>query len=843
MSGVRILLLASCALFAAPVHGQTKDNDAQTADPEAPASDAPESDDEIIVTAVARGQNRLTSSISVSSLGAEEILQAAPRSAAEVFRNIPGIRSESSGGEGNANIAVRGLPVASGGAKFLQLQEDGLPILEFGDITFGNADIFLRTDFNVGRVEAIRGGSASTFASNSPGGVINFISKTGETEGGAVQATLGIDYEEYRLDFDYGARIDDTTRFHVGGFYRQGEGPRRAGYDGNKGGQIKFNITKEFTGGYVRLLGKYLDDKAIGYLPNPVLVTGSDRDPNYSNLPGFLINNDTLHSRYFTQNLTLDGNNDPVTRDIRDGQHPVVASIGLEAEFEIADGWTLTERFRYSDISGGFTSPFPASVGSAADTAVALGGPGATLSFASGPSAGQAVAPAALGEGNGLLAQIVLFDVKLNSLNNYTNDIRISRELEVGGGTAIATAGFYKSRQVIDTDWLWTAQLLEVRGGGEAALIDVRDAAGQLVSQGGFYGYGARFFGNCCRRSYDVDYDTDAPFASVSFQSGSLSLDGSVRYDFGSAKGEIAGSDLGGGRVGLTAFDINGDGVIQPGTIDATGAPRPSPEQQVSVIPSPTAPVDYDYDYLSYSLGANYRLRDDLALFGRYSRGGRANADRLLFGPAIRSSDGGLVDRSAAVDFVDQAEGGLKYRRGGVRLFATGFYAKTEEQNFEATTQTFFNRKYRAFGLELEGAYAFGPFSITAGGTYTDAEITSDVLNPGVVGNRPRRQAKFIYQLTPRYEGELFDAGLNVIGTSDSFAQDSNQLKLPGFTQVNAFLSVRPIDRVQLSLNANNLFDVEGFTEAEEGSIPANGIVRARSINGRTISASLRLGF
>ncbi|WP_346962849.1 Plug domain-containing protein [Sphingomonas sp. S-NIH.Pt15_0812] len=60
-----------------------------------------------------------------------------------MFRNIPGIRSESSGGDGNANIAIRGLPIASGGATFLQLQEDGLPVLEFRDITFDNADIFL----------------------------------------------------------------------------------------------------------------------------------------------------------------------------------------------------------------------------------------------------------------------------------------------------------------------------------------------------------------------------------------------------------------------------------------------------------------------------------------------------------------------------------------------------------------------------------------------------------------------------------------------------------------------------------------------------------------------------
>jgi outer membrane receptor protein involved in Fe transport len=116
----------------------------------APADDAePASLDEIVVTAVSKGQNKIDTSISVSSLSEEAIANSAPRSVAELFRNLPGIRSESSGGEGNANISVRGLPVASGGSKFLQLQEDGLPVLEFGDIAFGNADIFLRSDFNV----------------------------------------------------------------------------------------------------------------------------------------------------------------------------------------------------------------------------------------------------------------------------------------------------------------------------------------------------------------------------------------------------------------------------------------------------------------------------------------------------------------------------------------------------------------------------------------------------------------------------------------------------------------------------------------------------------------------
>ena len=513
------------------------------------------------------------------------------------------------------------------------------------------------------------------------------------------------------------------------------------------------------------------------------------------------------------------------TRDIRDGQHPVVFAAGFEVQADLS-GWQVTNRFRFSDVSGRFISPFPASVDTAAATAVGIGGPGASALYVNGPNAGQAVAAGQL------VASIVVFDTKLNSLDNVTNDLRVGRDFDFQGGTLNVTGGFYASQQEIDTAWLWSSTLLEVRGRGNAALIDVRGAGGALATENGYYGYGARFFGNCCRRRYDVTYDTYAPFASLTFTGGGLTLDGSLRYDFGNAKGRVFGSDLGGGRVGITTLDVDGDGAISP------------PERQVSFIPyGQPGRVDYDYDYLSYSIGVNYRFRDDLSAFARYSRGARANADRLLFGPAVDSATGRLVDGGAAVDFVKQAEGGFKYRQGGIAFFATGFYAETEEQNFEATTQRFFNRDYRAWGIELEGSIRRGPFSLAAGGTYTDAEIRRDVLNPAVEGNRPRRQAKFIYQVTPQFDTERFTIGANVIGTTDSYAQDNNLLKLPGFTQVNAFAQVRLMDRVQLSLNANNLFDVKGFTEAEEGAIPANGIVRARSINGRTVSAAVRLDF
>ncbi|HEX8421083.1 MAG TPA: Plug domain-containing protein, partial [Sphingomonas sp.] len=89
---------------------------------------------DVVTTGVARGRDRLDSAVSTSSLREAEIMKLAPRSVADLLRDIPGVRSESSSGEGNSSFTIRGLPIASTGAKFVQLQEDGLPILEFGDI-------------------------------------------------------------------------------------------------------------------------------------------------------------------------------------------------------------------------------------------------------------------------------------------------------------------------------------------------------------------------------------------------------------------------------------------------------------------------------------------------------------------------------------------------------------------------------------------------------------------------------------------------------------------------------------------------------------------------------------
>ena len=75
---------------------------------------------QVIVTAVPEAVSVMGSSVSVSTLDATQLQQSGAQSASGILRDIPGIRAESSGGDGNANISVRGLPEASGGAKYVQ---------------------------------------------------------------------------------------------------------------------------------------------------------------------------------------------------------------------------------------------------------------------------------------------------------------------------------------------------------------------------------------------------------------------------------------------------------------------------------------------------------------------------------------------------------------------------------------------------------------------------------------------------------------------------------------------------------------------------------------------------
>jgi outer membrane receptor protein involved in Fe transport len=766
--------------------------------------------EEVVVTGVVNPRAKIKSSVSITTLDVKQVEQSAPRSTAEIFRTIPGIRSESSGGEGNANISVRGVPISSGGSKYLQIQEDGLPVLLYGDIAFATADIFTRFDRNIAKIEAIRGGSASTLSSNSPGGIINFISKTGKTEGGSMVTSFGLDYNDFRTDIEYGARIGDGLYFHAGGFYRTGEGVRSPGFTANNGGQFKMNVTKEFENGSVTVYAKFLNDRAAAFMPMPIKVTGSNSNPNWESISGYDATSGTQQSPYLMHNVGLDGNGNVRRGNVADGMHPVSKTLGASINFELADGWKLTNNGRFSSNSGQFITPFPAEVASAATIANSFGA-GSTLTYANDGTA--------FNNPNGLVSRIHMFDVELNNFNNFMNDLRITKKFDKFG----LTAGYFKSIQNISMSWLWNSYLQEVSD-NNPRLINVTDAGGNLLSTNGLYAYGVPAWGNCCTRNYDTQYNVSAPYANVSFDAtDKLSLEGGIRFDMGQVNGSFAGSSQ-------TVYDINNDNVIS------------APETSVSAINTAnTTAVDYDYNYVSYSLGANYLIDANQSVFARYSKGASAKADRILFS-GLNYLDG---DKINSLDYLAQAELGYKRKFSKGYVYATFFTSTTtEEGGFEATSNSIIENDYRSMGLEVESSYNVNnDFNLRGGFTYTKAEITSGANE----GNEPRRQPKMMYNFIPTYKfGKANNTfGLSFIGQTKAYAQDSNELVMNGFVIVNGFVEFGITKGLSLNVAGNNLFNTLAITEAEEGSITANttNIVRARPLPGRSLSMALTYKF
>lgn len=766
--------------------------------------------DDVVVTGVVNPKSRIKSSVSVTTLEAKDVERSAPRSTAEIFRTIPGVRSESTGGEGNANIAVRGVPISSGGSKYLQLQEDGLPVLLFGDIAFATADIFTRFDGNVSKIEAIRGGSASVLSSNSPGGIINFISKTGKTEGGSMSTSFGLDYGNFRTDLDYGAKIGDGLYFHAGGFYRTGEGVRKTGFASNNGGQAKFNITKEFEKGKITVYAKFLNDRAAAFMPMPVQVSGTNANPDWGNVSGYDATSGSLQSVFLSQNVGLGADGQLRRTSVSDGMHPVSKAIGTSATFDLEDGWKVSENGRFTSNSGGFIAPFPSEVGTAASIANSFGA-GSTLTYAN--------TGAPFNTANGLVARIHMFDTQLNNFNNFMNDLKVTKKFANVG----VTAGYFKSVQNISMSWTWNSYLQEVSD-SNPRLLNVTDAFSNLLSDNGLYAYGVPYWGNCCTRNFDTQYNTSAPYVNVSVDAtDKLSLEGGMRFDSGKVTGSFAGSKQ-------TTYDINNDGVISV------------PETSVSAIDNANSTaVHYDYHYTSYSFGANYALTSNQSFFGRYSKGASAKADRILFS-GLDYLDGKKVN---SLDFLTQAEVGYKQKFSKGYLYATAFSAKTDEQvGFEASNPTQLKKQnYKSLGIELETAYNVSEnFNLRGGLTYTKAEITSGPDN----GNQPRRQPKMMYNLIPSYKfSKESSLGLSFVGQSKAFAQDGNKLVMNGFMLVNGFVEVGVTKGLSLNVSGNNLLDTLAITEAEEGSITENTVnyVRARPFPGRSLSMALNYKF
>ena len=135
---------------------------AQTAPPAATTT-SDNALEEIVVTASARGVRKLDASYNIVSASLEDIQNANPASAAEIFKLSPGIWPEASGGQTGVNIDVAGFPNGGGDSPYFTTMIQGSPLYGSPSLSFLDSSSLLRFDDTIERVEIVQGGTGAIF--------------------------------------------------------------------------------------------------------------------------------------------------------------------------------------------------------------------------------------------------------------------------------------------------------------------------------------------------------------------------------------------------------------------------------------------------------------------------------------------------------------------------------------------------------------------------------------------------------------------------------------------------------------------------------------------------------
>ena len=105
-------------------------------------------DVEVIVvsgTPAGSGISKREASFAVTNIDASDIEKLSPKSTADLFKAVPGVWVESSGGESGANVFVRGFP-GGGDAPFLTLSLEGSPVYPAPTLSFLENSTLFRLD-------------------------------------------------------------------------------------------------------------------------------------------------------------------------------------------------------------------------------------------------------------------------------------------------------------------------------------------------------------------------------------------------------------------------------------------------------------------------------------------------------------------------------------------------------------------------------------------------------------------------------------------------------------------------------------------------------------------------
>lgn len=799
--------------------------------------------DEVVVTGVFDRRTALNSSIAITSLDNVQIERQAPVSAADILKNVPGVYVNSSLGEIRNVVNSRGVTTGKNdggsGYDYVSMQEDGLPVV---NVNFGNfsPDMFTRVDATLGKLEAVRGGSASITGANAPGGIFNYISKTGgDTFEGEVRTRLGLEGNGknpyYRADFNFGGPLSKNLTYNIGGFYRRANGPQYPGYASNYGGQIKGNLFYKYSGGSLKILVKVLNDHNLTAEGIPTLGY-TDMKP----AAGFDNTSSVLPPAISVTSPLLDRGN--LTYNPSNLWHSQDKAVGLNWEQNLGEsGWKFTNNMRYSSKSNEAFTPLsivtpinmenivtyfilgalhPPTQIIPGTYDISVGGQsimtvksfsGFDYHVVANTSPGSAIAPNSL-----FFTPLIYQNYKVNEFLDQFNFSKKTRNMTFNIGGFIGNSK-YDGIQGSQGVSLTTIQNhpqpvnIKVTYGNPNPTDPKNGTVYQVTDPNGVVNVGAD-------QGFAVENITQNQKAL--FFAHTWEINDKLTFDWGARYENIHVS----GQNNVRALAPVGTGGVD-------GNPLTLYDNTKAVLGTA-----YKYDktlsYVSFSGALNYKISDNMAIYGRYSNGKKAPGFQIYQNVSSAFNETNLKPE---IQTIQQFEAGFKVKSERISMNITPFYSSLEHIPTAVTftdakgalynPPTYYNNLI-TYGVEIEGTHKISKnFDIRGVLTLQGSKAatyknwihlpTGSANSPDSTvdnsGNGIASLPNVMANITPEYSDGRFYAGLTWSYMGARQANFANAFVLPAFSQFNLSMAYDITPKFKVSANVNNLFNQYGI--------------------------------
>lgn len=783
---------------------------------------------QVVVTgnAGASPVTQLTASYAITSLDIGRLHDLNPPNIASVLKTVPGIWVEASGGSDGNNVFVRGLP-ANSDSPFVMAEIDGSPVYPLGNVGWTSTLDFFRLDDSIERVEVLRGGPSTLFGTGNPGSVINFVTKDGtQTPDGAgsVRATVG-PHDFDRIDVFWGGEIAPNWYATAGGFARQGDGVHRTQYPANSGGQYEASLTRTLgdDGSKISFRVRHTRDKGIFIADAPLQIVNGDLRP----LPGFDLRKDVVNGNE-TRMVFLPRANGPAQQaDLALGRGINLTDYRLNLKLHLPNDWTFSNNANFDGgsipIVGLFNgSVLPQTMSSFVADAIASANADPALVAAAGGPATSGTATYVHGGGAVDPNQSVIeenFLTNMERVRSFTDEMRLSRTFDNDNtltvGAFFATYG-YTQAENSGNNLLMTLQ-------NNARLIHVTLDNGVAVSSPeGFASAmaGTQQYANWSGRNV-------AFYISDTQTIGAWTLQAGIREQHQKISGYIVPW-------------------VQPVDVDNNILTLYDNNARVTQLDQPKTKNAYTLSKPAWTIGANRKLSDHMAVFIRASTGYSFPG----FGTLSYTTAGGSL-----IEKVRQYTAGFKAQSRLYTVLLTGFYNKVDNQGFSENIelgngqfeQISLSGASHAHGMGLDGIlHPTDNLSLRLGMTWVDGHYLDFGDN---TGNRIQRQPKLQYRFTPEYLVPTNWGALRFFATythiGSRYQSITNIQTLPPYYEIDFGAEALVGDHWDLRFNATNATNQIGLTEGNGRSLTehTNGVFYGRSIYGRTWQLSAKYSF